>query len=151
MSININSLHIGDIVMKENNHFNGYMYSFVLGVDSISGMIRHKEIYENGGTQKSITSVLSMSPFPLSEAILKAHGWDYVYGGPLMVRLFDDKLIGIRKSVDGDGFYPIVFPGCFVDRKVAMVLNCIHGVHELQALLDAMGCRLRVKPLILEQ
>lgn len=151
MSININSLRIGDIVMRENNHFNGYVYSVVLGVDSISGMIRHKEIYENGGTQNSITSALSMSPFPLSEAILKAHGWDYVNGGPLMVRLFDDKLIGIRKSVDGDGFCPIVFPGCFVDRKVGMVLNCIHGVHELQALLDAMGCRLRVKPLMLEQ
>lgn len=150
MSINIQTLRIGDIITHE-NPFNGYVYSFVLGVDSISGMIRHKEIYENGGTQKSITSVLSMSPFPLSEAILKAHGWIHVNGGPLMVRLFDDKLIGIRKSVDGDGFCPIVFPGCFVDRKVGMVLNCIHGVHELQALLDAMGCRLRVKPLILEQ
>lgn len=92
-----------------------------------------------------------MSPFPLSEAILKAHGWDYVYGGPLMCRLFDDKLIGIRKSVDGDGFYPFVFPGCFVDMKAGMILNCIHGVHELQALLDAFGCRLKVKPLMMKQ
>lgn len=151
MSININSLHIGDIVMQENNHSNSYVYSVVLGVDSISGMIRHKEIYEKGGTQNSITSALSMSPFPLSEAILKAHGWSHVNGGPLMVRLFDDKLIGIRKSMDGDGFYPFVFPGCFVDRKVGMVLNCIHGVHELQALLDAMGCRLKVEPLMMKQ
>lgn len=150
MSININLLRIGDIVMQENNHFNSYVYSVVLGVDS-GGMIRHKEIHANGGTQEATISALSMSPFPLSEAILKAHGWDYVYGGPLMVRLFDGKLIGIRKSMDGDGFYPIVFPGCFVDRKVGMVLNCIHGVHELQALLDALGCRLKVEPLILEQ
>ena len=150
MSININSLRIGDIVMQENNHSNSYVYSVVLGVDS-GGMIRHKEIHENGGTQEATISALSMSPFPLSEAILKAHGWDYVYGGPLMVRLFDDKLIGIRESVDGDGFYPFVFPGCFVDRKVGMVLNCIHGVHELQALLDAMGCRLKVEPLMMKQ
>lgn len=150
MSININSLHIGDIVMQENNHSNSYVYSVVLGVDC-GGMIRHKEIHENGVTQGATISALSMSPFPLSEAILKAHGWDYVNGGPLMVRLFDDKLIGIRKSVDGDGFSPIVFPGCFVDRKVGMVLNCIHGVHELQALLDAMGCRLKVEPLMMKQ
>lgn len=150
MSINIQTLRVGDIITHE-NPFNGYVYSVVLGIDRVSGTIRHKEIYENGGTQNSIISALSMSTFPLSEAILKAHGWSHVNGGPLMVRLFDDKLIGIRKSVDGDGFYPIVFPGCFVDRKVGMVLNCIHGVHELQALLDAMGCRLRVKPLILEQ
>ena len=150
MSINIQTLRVGDIITHE-NPFNGYVYSVVLGIDRVSGTIRHKEIYENGGTQNSITSALSMSPCPLSEAILKAHGWDYVYGGPLMVRLFDDKLIGIRKSVDGDGFYPIVFPGCFVDRKVGMVLNCIHGVHELQALLDAMGCRLKVKPLMMKQ
>lgn len=150
MSINIQTLRVGDIITHE-NPFNGYVYSVVLGIDRVSGTIRHKEIYENGGTQNSITSALSMSPFPLSEVILKAHGWDYVYGGPLMVRLFDDKLIGIRKSVDGDGFYPIVFPGCFVDRKVGMVLNCIHGVHELQALLDAMGCRLKVKPLMMKQ
>lgn len=150
MSININSLHIGDIVMQENNHSNSYVYSVVLGVDC-GGMIRHKEIHENGVTQEATISALSMSPFPLSEAILKAHGWDYVYGGPLMVRSFDDKLIGIRKSMDGDGFLPVVFPGCFVDRKVAIVLNCIDGVHELQALLDALGCRLSVEPLIMKQ
>nr|DAU56287.1 MAG TPA: hypothetical protein [Caudoviricetes sp.] len=150
MSINIKTLRVGDIITHE-NPFNAYVYSVVLGIDRVSGTIRHKEYYENGGTQNSVTSVLEMSPFPLSEAILKAHGWDYVNGGPLMVRFFDGKLIGIRKSMDGDGFYPIVFPGCFVDRKVGIVLNCIHGVHELQALLDAMGCRLRVKPLILEQ
>ncbi len=150
MSINIQTLRVGDIITHE-NPFNGYVYSVVLGIDRVSGTIRHKEYYENGGTQNSVTSVLEMSPFPLSEAILKAHGWSHVNGGPLMVRLFAGKLIGIRESMDGDGFYPFVFPGCFVDRKVGMVLNCIHGVHELQALLDAMGCRLRVKPLILEQ
>lgn len=150
MSINIQTLRVGDIITHE-NPFNGYVYSVVLGIDRVSGTIRHKEYYENGGTQNSVTSVLEMSPFPLSETILKAHGWSHVNGGPLMVRLFAGKLIGIRESMDGDGFYPCVFPGCFVDRKVGMVLNCIHGVHELQALLDAMGCRLRVKPLILEQ
>lgn len=150
MSININSLHIGDIVMQEYNHFNSYVYSVVLGVDC-SGMIRHKEFHEHCGTRENTTSALCMSPFPLSEAILKAHGWDYVDGGPLMVRSFDDKLIGIRKSMDGDGFLPVVFPGCFVDRKVAIVLNCVHGVHELQALLDALGCRLKVEPLIMKQ
>lgn len=150
MSININLLRVGDIITHE-NPFNGYVYSVVLGIDRVSGTIRHKEIHENGGTQEATISALSMSPFPLSEAILKAHGWDYVDGGPLMVRSFDDKLIGIRKSVDGDGFLPVVFPGCFVDRKVAIVLNCIHGVHELQALLDALGCRLKVKPLIMKQ
>lgn len=150
MSINIKTLRVGDIITHE-NPFNGYVYSVVLGIDRVSGTIRHKEYYENGGTQNSVTSVLEMSPFPLSEAILKAHGWSHVNGGPLMVRLFDGKSIGIRESMDGDGFYPFVFPGCLVDRKVGMVLNCIHGVHEFQALLDAMGCRLRVKPLILEQ
>lgn len=150
MSININSLRVGDIITHE-NPFTGYVYSVVLGIDGVSGTIRHKEYYDNGGTQNSVTSVLEMSPFPLSEAILKAHGWDYVYGGTLMVRLFDGKSIGIRESMDGDGFYPFVFPGCFVDRKVGMVLNCIHGVHELQALLDALGCRLKVKPLMMKQ
>lgn len=150
MSINIQTLRVGDIITHE-NPFNGYVYSVVLGIDRVSGTIRHKEIYEKGGTQNSITSALSMSPFPLSEAILKAHGWDYVSGGPLMVRLFAGKSIGIRESMDGDGFYPFVFPGCFVDRKVGMVLNCIHGVHELQALLDAMGCRLKVEPLMMKQ
>lgn len=150
MSININSLRVGDIITQD-NPFNGYLYSVVLGIDRVSGTIRHKEYYENGGTQNSVTSVLEMSPFPLSEAILKAHGWDYVNGGPLMVRQFDDKLIGLRKSMDGDGFLPVVFPGCFVDRKVAIVLNCIHGVHELQALLDALGCRKKVEPLIMKQ
>jgi|GEM_PF-6971218 hypothetical protein len=148
--INIRELRIGDIITKENK-YEGYKYSIVEGIDNISGTIRHKEVYEDGGGQMAISSCEDMSPFPLSEAILKAHGWDYVYGGPLMSRLFDDKLIGIRKSVDGDGFYPIVFSGCFVDMKVGMVLNCIHGVHELQALLDALGCRLSVKPLIMEQ
>lgn len=148
--INIREIRIGDIITKENK-YEDYKYSIVEGIDNISGTIRHKEVYEGGCGQMAISSYVDISPFPLSEAILKAHGWSHVNGGPLMVRLFDDKLIGIRKSVDGDGFCPIVFPGCFVDRKVGMVLNCIHGVHELQALLDALGCRLRVKPLMMKQ
>lgn len=109
MSININSLRIGDIVVQDNNHFNSYVYSVVLGVDC-GGMIRHKEIHENGGTQEATISALSMSPFPLSEAILKAHGWDYVNGGPLMVRSFDDKLIGIRNQWTETDFSLLYFP-----------------------------------------
>ena len=61
MSINIKTLRVGDIITHE-NPFNGYVYSVVLGIDRVSGTMRHKEYYENGGTQNSITSVLEMSP-----------------------------------------------------------------------------------------
>ena len=53
--INIRDIRIGDIITKVDN-YEGYKYSIVEGIDNISGTIRHREVYEDGGRQMAISS-----------------------------------------------------------------------------------------------
>ena len=73
--INIREIRIGDIIKE--NKYEGYKYSIVEGIDNISGTIRHREVYEDGGRQMAISSYEDMSPFPLSIELLEANGWQY--------------------------------------------------------------------------
>ena len=95
--INIRELRIGDIITKENKH-EGYKYSIVEGIDNISGTIRHREVYEDGGRQMAISSCEDMSPFPLSIELLKANGWQKssVKGESVFFADFEPISIGLR-------------------------------------------------------
>lgn len=140
--INIRELRIGDIITKENK-YEGYKYSIVEGIDNISGTIRHREVYEDGGRQMAISSYEDMSPFPLSVELLKANGWQYSLNGEKV--LFGEfKLI---PSADFDhAFNPILLPGCSKRRLDAIFMYKIESVHELQALLDTWRLNVKIKP-----
>ena len=144
--INIRDIRIGDIITKENK-YEGYKYSIVEGIDNISGTIRHREVYEDGGRQMAISSYEDMSPFPLSEGLLKANGWQksYVNGVIVLFADFEPISIGLRLSVY-DAFCPILFPDSSKRMHDAMFMYEIESVHELQALLDMFKVRVTIKP-----
>ena len=97
--INIKELRIGDIITTENK-YEGYKYSIVEGIDNISGTIRHREVYEDEGSQMAISSYEDMSPYPLSEELLKANGWQKssVNGVSVLFVNFEHITIGLRPS-----------------------------------------------------
>lgn len=64
--INITGLRIGDIITRVDK-YKGYKYSIVEGLDRLVGMIRHREVYEDGGSNMTTSSYEDMLPFPLSE------------------------------------------------------------------------------------
>ena len=150
--INIRELRIGDIITKENK-YEGYKYSIVEGLDNISGTIRHREVYEDGGRQMAISSYEDMSPFPLSIELLEANGWQYSLDGEnVLFGEFKHITIGLIPSADYVyAFNPILLPGCSKRIHDAIFMYEIESVHELQALLDiwmirhASGVRVRVK------
>lgn len=151
--INIRELRIGDIITRENK-YEGYKYSIVEGIDNISGTIRHREVYEDGGRQMAISSYEDMLPFPLSEELLKANGWQKssVNGVSVLFVNFEPITIGLRPSVvSHNAFCPILFPDSSKRMHDAMFMYEIESVHELQALLDiwmirhASGVRAKVK------
>ena len=144
--INIRELRIGDIITKENK-YEGYKYSIVEGIDNISGTIRHREVYEDGGRQMAISSYEDMSPFPLSEGLLKANGWQksYVNGVIVLFADFEPISIGLRLSVY-DAFCPILLPCFSRNLREAMFMYEIESVHELQALLDTWRLNVKIKP-----
>uniref|UniRef100_UPI004028FA49 hypothetical protein n=1 Tax=Alloprevotella sp. TaxID=1872471 RepID=UPI004028FA49 len=151
--INIRELRIGDIITKENK-YEGYKYSIVEGIDDISGTIRHREVYEDGGRQMAISSYEDMSPFPLSIELLKANGWqksldevNVLYGD------FEPITIGLRPPVLlNNTFCPILFQDSSKKIRDAMFMYEIESVHELQALLDmwkikdVSRVRVKIKP-----
>ena len=152
--INIRELRIGDIITKENK-YEGYKYSIVEGIDNISGTIRHREVYEDGGRQMAISSYEDMSPFPLSIELLKANGWQKssVKGGSVLFADFEPISIGLRPSaVFYEAFCPILFPDSSKRMRDAMFMYEIDSVHELQALLDmwkirdVSRVRVKIKP-----
>ena len=136
--INIRDIRIGDIITKENK-YEGYKYSIVEGIDNISGTIRHREVYEDGGRQMAISSYEDMSPFPLSEELLKANGWQKssVNGVNMLFADFEPISIGLRPSAEFDNaFSPILLTSFSRYLREAMFMYEIDSVHELQALLD---------------
>lgn len=145
--INIIELRIGDIITKENK-YEGYKYSIVEGLDSISGKIRHKEVYEGRGRQMAISSFVDMSPFPLSIELLKANEWQYSLDGEnVLFREFKPITIGLIPSADFDyAFNPILLPGCSKRKRDAIFMYEIESVHELQALLDMWKVNVKIKP-----
>lgn len=151
--INIRELRIGDIITKENK-YEGYKYSIVEGIDNISGTIRHREVYEDGGRQMAISSYKDMSPFPLSEGLLKAYGWQKSLNGEnVLFGEFKPITIGLIPSADFDyAFYPILLRGCSKRKRDAIFMYEIESVHELQALLDMwkirdmLKVRVKIKP-----
>ena len=150
--INIRELRIGDIITKENK-YEGYKYSIVEGIDNISGTIRHREVYEDGGRQMAISSYEDMSPFPLSEELLKANGWQKssVNGVSVLFADFKPISIGLR-ALFSEAFCPILFPDSSKRMRDAMFMYEIDSVHELQALLDMwkvrdmFNVRVKIKP-----
>jgi hypothetical protein len=145
--INIRELRIGDIITKENK-FKGYKYSIVEGIDNISGTIRHREVYEDGGRQMAISSYEDMSPFPLSIELLEANGWQYSLDGEnVLFGEFKPITIGLIPSADFDyAFNPILLPGCSKRKRDAIFMYEIESVHELQALLDTWRLNVKIKP-----
>ena len=145
--INIREIRIGDIITKENK-YEGYKYSIVEGIDNISGTIRHREVYEDGGRQMAISSYEDMSPFPLSEGLLKAYGWQKSLDGEnVLFGEFKAIRIGLIPSADFDNaFNPILLPGCSKRKRDAIFMYEIESVHELQALLDMWKVRVKIKP-----
>lgn len=145
--INIRELRIGDIITKENK-YEGYKYSIVEGIDNISGTIRHREVYEDGGRQMAISSYEDMSPFPLSEGLLKAYGWQKSLNGVnVLFADFEQITIGIKPSVTHDNaFCPILFSDGLKRIYDAIFMYEIESVHELQALLDMWKVRVEIKP-----
>ena len=151
--INIRDIRIGDIITKENK-YEGYKYSIVEGIDSISGTIRHREVYEDGGRQMAISSYEDMSPFPLSEGLLKAYGWQKSLNGVnVLFADFEPITIGLRPSAEFDNaFSPILLPCFSRNLREAMFMYEIDSVHELQALLDMwkvrdmFNVRVKIKP-----
>lgn len=147
--INIREIRIGDIITKENK-YEGYKYSIVEGVDNISGTIRHREVYEDGGRQMAISSYEDMSPFPLSIELLEANGWQYSLDGEnVLFGEFKPITIGLIPSADFDyAFNPILLPGCSKRKRdaIAIFMYEIESVHELQALLDMWKIRVKIKP-----
>lgn len=140
--INIRDIRIGDIITKENK-YEGYKYSIVEGIDNISGTIRHREVYEDGGRQMAISSYEDMSPFPLSIELLEANGWQYSLDGEnVLFADFEPISIGLRPSaLFYDAFCPILFPDSSKRMHDAMFMYEIDSVHELQALLDMWKIR----------
>lgn len=145
--INIRELRIGDIITKENK-YEGYKYSIVEGIDNISGTIRHREVYEDGGRQMAVSSCKDMSPFPLSIRLLEANGWQKSLDGKdVLFGDFEPITIGLRLSADSNkAFCPILFPDCSRRMCDAMFMYEIESVHELQALLDMWKVRIKIKP-----
>ena len=145
--INIRDIRIGDIITKENK-YEGYKYSIVEGKDNISGTIRHREVYEDGGRRMAISSYEDMLPFPLSEELLKAHGWQKssVNGMDVLFRDFKTVTIGLRKTVLEYQFCPILLPVGTRRMSEAMIMYCIDSVNELQALLDIFRINEKIKP-----
>lgn len=143
---NIRELRIGDIITKENK-YEGYKYSIVEGIDNISGTIRHREVYEDGGRQMAISSYEDMSPFPLSIELLNANGWHKSNRVKILFRGFKSIIIGLEPSkLNETKFYPILFP-CWMRRtREAMSMYEIQYVHELQTLLDMWKVRVEIKP-----
>lgn len=141
--INIREIRIGDIIAKENK-YEGYKYSIVEGIDDISGTIRHREVYEDEGSQMAISSYEDMSPYPLSEELLKANGWQKssVNGVSVLFADFEPISIGLRPSaLFYEAFCPILFPDSSKRMRDAMFMHGIDFVHELQALLDMWKIR----------
>ena len=151
--INIRELRIGDIITKENK-YEGYKYSIVEGIDNISGTIHHREVYEDGGRQMAISSYEDMSPFPLSEGLLKAYGWQKSLNGVnVLFADFEPISIGLRSSaLFYEAFCPILFPDSSKRMRDAMFMYEIDSVHKLQALLDMwevrdmFKVRVKIKP-----
>lgn len=144
--INIRELRLGDIITKENKH-EGYKYSIVEGIDNISGTIRHREVYEDGGRQMAISSYEDMSPFPLSIELLKANGWQKSLNGmDVLFRDFKAITIGIRPPELEDEFCPILLPVGTRRMSEARFMNFIDSVNELQALLDIFWINEKIKP-----
>lgn len=145
--INITGLRIGDIITKENK-YEGYKYSIVEGIDNISGTIRHREVYEDGGRQMAISSWDDMTSYPLSVELLKAHGWQKSLDGKdVLFGDFEPITIGLRLSADSNkAFCPILFPDCSRRMCDAMFMYEIDSVHELQELLDLWKIRVKIKP-----
>lgn len=151
--INIRELRIGDIITRVDK-YKGYKYSIVEGLDRLIGMIRHREVYEDGGSNMTTSSYEDMLPFPLSEELLKANGWQKssVNGVSVLFVNFKPITIGLRPSaVSHNAFCPILFPDSSKRMHDAMFMYEIESVHELQALLDiwmvrhASGVRAKVK------
>lgn len=145
--IDISELRIGDIITKDDN-YEGYKYSIVEGIDNISETIRHREVYEDGGRQMAISSGEDMSPFPLSEELLKANGWQKSLDGVnVLFGEFKPITIGLIPSADFDyAFNPILLPGCSKRKRDAIFMYEIESVHELQALLDMWKINVKIKP-----
>lgn len=145
--INIRDIRIGDIITKVDN-YEGYKYSIVEGIDNISGTIRHREVYEDGGRQMAISSYEDMLPFPLSIELLKANGWQKSLNGEkVLFGEFKPITIGLIPSADFDyAFNPILLRGCSKRMCDAIFMYEIQYVHELQALLDMWKIRVKIKP-----
>lgn len=146
--INIRDIRIGDIITKENK-YEGYKYSIVEGIDNIYGTIRHREVYEDGGRQMAISSYEDMSPFPLSEELLKANGWQKssVKGESVLFADFEPISIGLRPHVLlNNTFCPILFQDSSKKIRDAVFMYEIEFVHELQALLDMWKVNVKIKP-----
>lgn len=145
--INITELRIGDIITKVDK-YEGYKYSIAEGLDSLSGKIRHIEVYEDGGSNITTSSYEDMLPFPLSEELLKANGWQKSLDGEnVLFGEFKPITIGLIPSADFDyAFNPILLPGCSKKKRDAIFMYEIKSVHELQALLDMWKVRVKIKP-----
>ena len=145
--INIREIRIGDIITKENK-YEGYKYSIVEGIDNISGTIRHREVYEDGGRQMEISSYEDMLPFPLSEELLKANGWQKSLDEVnVLYRDFEHITIGLRPPVLlNNTFCPILFQDSSKRIRDAVFMYEIEFVHELQALLDMWKVNVKIKP-----
>lgn len=145
--INITELRIGDIITKVDK-YEGYKYSIAEGLDSLSGKIRHIEVYEDGGSNITTSSYEDMLPFPLSEELLKANGWQKSLDGEnVLFGEFKPITIGLIPSADFDyAFNPILLPGCSKRKRDAIFMYEIKSVHELQALLDMWKVRVKIKP-----
>lgn len=145
--IKIRELRIGDIITKENK-YEGYKYSIVEGIDNISGTIRHREVYEDGGRQMAISSCEDMSPFPLSIELLEANGWQKSLDGEnVLFGEYKAIRIGLIPSADFDNaFNPILLPGCSKRKCDAIFMYEIASVHELQALLYTWRLNVKIKP-----
>jgi hypothetical protein len=145
--INITELRIGDIITKVDK-YEGYKYSIAEGLDSLSGKIRHIEVYEDGGSNITTSSYEDMLPFPLSEELLKANGWQKSLDGEnVLFGEFKPITIGLIPSADFDyAFNPILLPGCSKRKRDAIFMYEIESVHELQALLDMWKVRVKIKP-----
>lgn len=145
--INITGLRIGDIITRVDK-YKGYKYSIVEGLDRLIGMIRHREVYEDGGSNMTTSSYEDMLPFPLSIELLEANGWQYSLDGEnVLFGEFKPITIGLIPSADFDyAFNPILLPGCSKRKRDAIFMYEIESVHELQALLDMWKVRVKIKP-----
>lgn len=144
--INITGLRIGDIITRVDK-YKGYKYSIVEGLDRLIGMIRHREVYEDGGSNMTTSSYEDMSPYPLSIGLLKANGWQISNVGNELWGDFETITIELRPSAEFDNaFSPILLPSFSRNFREAMFMYEIDSVHELQALLDMWKVRVKIKP-----